>query len=67
MTGQPPDLSGARKSLSEVAATGDLQVDEKADRIKFFVAASDPSQNARSVQALAQDYLQKYPGLACQG
>ena len=37
------------------------QVDEKTDRVKFFVAASDPSQNARSVQALAQDYLQKYP------
>ena len=47
--------------MSEVAATGDPQVDEKADRVKFFVAASDPSQNARSVQALAQDYLQKYP------
>ncbi len=61
MAGQPPDLSGARKSLSMVTATGDLQVDEKADRIKFFIAASDPSQNARSVQALAQDYLQKYP------
>jgi tetratricopeptide (TPR) repeat protein len=29
--------------------------------VKFFLAASDPSQNARSVQALAQDYLQKYP------
>jgi TolA-binding protein len=61
MTGQPPDLAGARKALSKVGATGDSQVDEKADRIKFFVAASDPSQNARSVQALAQDYLQKYP------
>jgi TolA-binding protein len=61
MTGQPRDLSGARNTLSEVAATGDSQVDEKADRVKFFVAASDPSQNARSVQALAQDYLQKYP------
>ena len=61
MTGQPPDLNGARKALSEVPATGDPQADEKADRIKFFVAASDPSQNARSVQALAQDYLQKYP------
>ena len=61
MTGQPPDLNGARKALSEVAATGDPQADEKTDRVKFFVAASDPSQNARSVQALAQDYLQKYP------
>jgi TolA-binding protein len=61
MTGRPPDLNGARKALSEVAATGDPEVDEKADRVKFFVAASDLSQNARSVQALAQDYLQKYP------
>jgi tetratricopeptide (TPR) repeat protein len=61
MNGQPPDLNGARKALSDVAATGDPQVDEKADRVKFFLAASDPSQNARSVQALAQDYLQKYP------
>jgi TolA-binding protein len=61
MNGQPPNLDGARKALSEIAATGDAQNDEKANRVKFFVAASDPSQNARSVQALAQDYLQKYP------
>jgi len=61
MNGQPPDLDGARKALTDVAATGDPQVDEKADRIKFFLASADPSQNARSVQALAQDYLQKYP------
>ncbi len=61
MTGRPPDLNGARKALSEVAASRDSEVDEKADRLKFFVAASDLSQNARSVQALAQDYLQKYP------
>ena len=61
MTRQPPDLNGAREALREVAAKADPEVDEKADRIRFFVAASDPSQNARSVQALAQDYLQKYP------
>jgi len=61
MSAQPPDTNGARKALSDVAATGDAQVDEKADRVRFFLAASDPSQNARSVQALAQDYLQKYP------
>ncbi len=61
MNGQPPNLNGARKALSDIATTGDPSVDEKADRIKFFIAASDPSQNARSVQALAQDYLQKYP------
>ncbi len=61
MSEQPPDLNGARKALSAVAMKGDPQVDEKTDRVKFFVAASDPSQSARSVQALAQDYLQKYP------
>ena len=61
MTAQPPDFNGARNALREVAANGDSEVDEKADRIRFFVAASDPSQDARSVQALAQDYLQKYP------
>jgi TolA-binding protein len=61
MNEQPPDLSGARGALSAVAAVGDSQIEEKTDRLKFFVAASDPSQNARSVQALAQDYLQKYP------
>ncbi len=55
MTGRPPDLNGTRKALSEVAATGDSEVDEKTDRLKFFVAASDLSQNARSLQALAQD------------
>jgi TolA-binding protein len=61
MTGQPPDLDGARKALSAVAPTGDPQIDEKADRVRFFLATSDPSQSARSVQALAQEYLQKYP------
>ncbi len=61
MTGQSPDLDGARKAVSEVARTGDSQTDEKADRVRFFLAASDPSQSARAVQATAQDYLQKYP------
>jgi TolA-binding protein len=61
MTGQPPDPDGARKALSEVARTGDSQTDEKADRVRFFLAASDPSQSARAVQVMAQDYLQKYP------
>jgi TolA-binding protein len=58
---QPANLNGARKALKEVSVTGDAQIDEKTDRIKFFLAASDPSQNARSVQALAQEYLLKYP------
>jgi tetratricopeptide (TPR) repeat protein len=61
MTGQPADLIGAREALREVTGAGDSGIGEKADRLRFFVAASDPSQNARSVQALAQDYLQKYP------
>jgi TolA-binding protein len=61
LTAQSPDLDGARKALSEVARTGDAQTDEKADRVRFFLAASDPSQSARAVQAMAQDYLQKYP------
>ena len=61
MTRQPPDLKGARQALSEVAAKGDSNAGEEVDRIRFFAAAADPSQNARSVQALAQDYLQKYP------
>jgi TolA-binding protein len=61
MNGRPQDLDGARKALTDVSATRDPQVDEKADRVKFFLASADPSQNARSVQALAQDYLQKYP------
>jgi TolA-binding protein/thioredoxin-like negative regulator of GroEL len=61
MTGKSPDPSGAERALHEVANTGDPDLNEKADRIKFFVAADDPSQNARTVQALAQDYLQKYP------
>jgi TolA-binding protein len=61
LNAQPANLNGARKALSDIPVTGDSQVDEKADRVKFFLAASDPSQNARSVQALAQEYLQKYP------
>jgi TolA-binding protein len=61
MTEQSPDLDGARKALSGVARTGDSQTDEKTDRVRFFLAASDPSQSARAVQAMAQDYLQKYP------
>jgi TolA-binding protein len=61
MTGKSPDPSGAARALREVANTEDPELSEKADRVKFFVAASDPSQNARTVQALAQDYLQKYP------
>jgi tetratricopeptide (TPR) repeat protein len=61
LTGKSSDPSGAERALREVANTGDPEVNEKVDRVKFFVAADDPSQNARTVQALAQDYLQKYP------
>jgi TolA-binding protein len=58
---QPPDPAGARRALSEVTVAENSQIEEKRDRLKFFAAASDLSQNARSVQALAQEYLQKYP------
>ena len=61
LTGRSPDPSGAERALREVANTGNPELDEKTDRVKFFVAADDPSQNPRTVQALAQDYLQKYP------
>ncbi len=62
ITNQPPDLNGAREALREVSsASSDPILEERADRLKFFAAAADPSQNVRSVQALAQEYLQKYP------
>ena len=61
MTEQPPDLNGAREALREVSSgTSDPDLEERADRLKFFAVAADPSQNVRSVQALAQDYLEKY-------
>jgi TolA-binding protein len=61
LTGRSPDPSGAERALREVANAGNPELDEKTDRVKFFVAADNPAQNARTVQALAQDYLQKYP------
>ncbi len=61
MTGKSPDPPGAERALREIANTGDQELNEKADRVKFFVAADDPSQDVSAVQALAQDYLQKYP------
>jgi TolA-binding protein len=62
ITQQPPDLSAARQALREISSDSrDPVLEEKADRLKFFAVAADPSQNVRSVQALAQEYLQKYP------
>ena len=58
---RPPDFKGAREYLRKIAATMDPDLEEKRDRLNFFVAASDPSSNARSAQALAQEYFQKYP------
>jgi tetratricopeptide (TPR) repeat protein len=58
---QPPDSKGAREYLHKIATATDPDLEEKRDRINFFVAASDPSSNARNVQALAQEYFQRYP------
>jgi TolA-binding protein len=58
---QPSDFKGAREYLRQIATTADADLEEKKDRLKFFVAASDPSSNVRNVQALAQEYFQKYP------
>ena len=61
MTEQPPDLNGARQALREISTgSSDPVLEERADRLKFFAVAADPSQNVRSVQALAQEYLEKY-------
>jgi tetratricopeptide (TPR) repeat protein len=61
MGGKSPDPSGAERALKAVANAGDPELNERVDRVKFFVAADDPSQNARTIQVLAEDYLQKYP------
>jgi TolA-binding protein len=62
MTGQPANLSGARQALRLVSSgITDPILEERADRLKFFALAADPSQSVRSVQVLAQEYLQKYP------
>ena len=57
---QPSDFQGAREYLRQMATTADTDLEEKKERLKFFVAASDPSSNVRNVQALAQEYFQKY-------
>ena len=60
-TEQPPDLKGAQEYLRKIATTTDADLQEKRDRLAFFVAASEPSPNVRNVQTLAQEYFQKYP------
>jgi tetratricopeptide (TPR) repeat protein len=61
MTRRPPDLAGAERALREISNTGTPGPDEKTDRVKFFIAADDPSQDLRTTRSLAQDYLEKYP------
>jgi TolA-binding protein len=61
MMRRPPDLIGAQQALRQISTNADPDLGEKSDRVKFFVAADDPSQNVRSVQALAEEYLLKYP------
>jgi TolA-binding protein len=61
MMRRPPDLVGAEQALQVISTTGNPDLDEKSERVKFFATADDPSQNVRSVQALAEDYLLKYP------
>jgi TolA-binding protein len=61
MMRRPPDLVGAQEALRQISTTGNQDLDEKSERVKFFAAADDPTQNVRAVQALAEDYLLKYP------
>ena len=63
-TEKPTDLKGAQKYLRKIATTTDADLQEKRDRLAFFVAASDPSPNIRNLQTLAQEYFQKYPASA---
>ena len=60
-TEQPPDLKGAQEYLRKIATTTDADLQEKRDRLAFFVASAEPSPNVRNVQTLAQEYFQKYP------
>ena len=59
-TEQPPDIKAARDYLRRVNTTN-ADLAEKKSRLEFFVAASDPAASAASIQALAQEYFQKYP------
>lgn len=61
ITEQPPDVAASQEILQHINIVDDPALQEQADRLKFFVAASDPSQNVRTVTSLAMDYLQKYP------
>ena len=63
-TEKPTDLKGAQEYLRKIATTTDADLQEKRDRLAFFVAASDPSPNIRNLQTLAQEYFQKYPASA---
>jgi TolA-binding protein len=61
LTEQPPDIAASQEILRRVTLSNDSALQEQADRLKFFVAASDPSQSVSAVAALAKEYLAKYP------
>jgi TolA-binding protein len=61
LTEQPPDIAAAQEILRRVNIPENSGLQEQADRLKFFVAASDPSQSVSTVAALAKGYFAKYP------
>jgi len=61
ITEQPPDVTASQEILQHISIVDDPELQEQADRLKFFIAASDPSQNVHTVASLALDYLQKHP------
>jgi outer membrane protein assembly factor BamD (BamD/ComL family) len=61
LTEQPPDIAASQEVLRHVSTADNPGLQEQADRLKFFVAASDPSQNVIALAALAKEYLTKYP------
>ncbi|MGA8655106.1 MAG: tetratricopeptide repeat protein [Chthoniobacterales bacterium] len=60
MTEQPADPAAAQEELKEIQ-TQDVALREKADRLRFFIAANDPKQSAQNVLRLADEFFQKYP------
>ena len=60
MTEQPADPAAAKEELKAIQ-TQDPALGEKADRLKFFIAASDPNQSAQNLLRLADEFFQKYP------
>jgi tetratricopeptide (TPR) repeat protein len=60
MTEQPADPAAAQEELKQIQ-TQDLALREKADRLKFFIAANDSKQSAQNLLRLADEFFQKYP------